>query len=309
MFQEIDSLRTFLIVCETKSIRKGAEKLNLTQPAVSRRIQKIEEELNVQLFDRKSHGIELTDFGRTLYSCAEKINSLCNDTLLSIQEQASGKIGELRIGAGHAWCNAILPNAILKMTEYFPETKITLISGLNGTTMKLLENEDLDVVIGTLEPDYGTPSEYSFEFLKTVNMHIYSSDSHNLFNKENISISDLSKQKWITFTGSSIGLYHINHYFNNAKIEPPKSIIETNSLQAAIKLVESGDFIMMLPDLLKKTLDTKNIQPLKLREKLWDFSAGLTYRNNGLKNEAISFLKSTLLELLDNGNNVYFITE
>lgn len=299
MFQEIDSLRVFLAVCEMQSIRKGAEKLNLTQPAVSRRIQKLEEELNVQLFDRKSHGIELTQFGTTLYQCSTKIHSLCSDTRMAIQEQLTGQVGELRIGAGHAWCNDILPSAIVTMTERFPAMKIELTSGLNGITMKLLSDEKLDVVIGTLEPDYGEPSQFAFTYLKQINMHIYSSTTHPLAGEKDISLSELINHAWISLSGSSIGQHQINRYFENDDIVPPSSVVETTSLQTAIKLLESGKFIMILPDLLGKDLALKNIFPLNLTKELWSFSAGLTYRNNGLKYHIIEKLAKCLRELLN----------
>ncbi|MBL8856014.1 MAG: LysR family transcriptional regulator, partial [Planctomycetaceae bacterium] len=94
---ELDQLRYFLRVAETKSFTRAAELLIVSQPALSRSVQRLEEELGVPLFVRKSRVVELSEAGEKFKIRAEQILALVDDTKAQLTDD--GQSGRVRIGA------------------------------------------------------------------------------------------------------------------------------------------------------------------------------------------------------------------
>lgn len=298
MFHEIDSLRVFLALCKSSSIRQGADKLNLTQPAISRRVQKLEDELKVKLFKRTAHGIELTDCGDILYHYALKIDNLCSQAIAQIEECSSGRVGEIRIGAGPAWCKYILPKVISTLHQQYPLLKVSLISGLNGTTMAMLAEDKLDLVIGTLQPELDENDVYVYELLRENELKIFASSTHPLCSKNHIELSELSYYPWISLKGSSVGKSVIYNFFLNENIDIPECAVETTSLQAALSIISNNNFLIMLPDLLEVDLAKQDVKPLNINKCIWKFPSGMIYRNNGSKKQLMQLLHKIISEHL-----------
>lgn len=294
MLHEIDSLRVFIALCQSSSIRQGADKLNLTQPAISRRVQKLEEELNVQLFNRTSHGIELTECGEVLYQYATQIDNLCTKAVTEIDEIASGRVGEIRIGAGPAWCRSILPKAISALQLQYPRLKVTLVSGVNGVTMQMLEEDKLDIVIGALQPELDESNIYIYDFIRENETKVFAGVSHPLAAKSRLSMAELLDYPWLSFTGSAVGRAAINDMFDEHKLAHPNYSFETSSLQAAFAIIKENHFLMTLPDFLEDSLKEENMVSLPLCECIWKFPSGLVYRNNGRKHQVITRLKDLI---------------
>ncbi|URN97436.1 LysR family transcriptional regulator [Leclercia adecarboxylata] len=298
MFHEIDSLRVFMALCQSSSIRQGADKLNLTQPAISRRVQKLEDELNVKLFKRTAHGIELTECGDILYRYALQIDSLCTQAKTQIEECSTGRVGEIRIGAGPAWCRSILPKVISHLHQQHPLLKISLVSGLNGTTMAMLAEEKLDLVIGTLQPELNDNDTYIYDLLRENELKVFAGQNHPLHNKTKVELGELLYYPWISLTGSSVGNSVLTKLFSKENLQCPKYDVETSSLQAALAIINGNNFLIVLPDLLEADLAKQEVKPLNLQICILKFPSGMIYRNNGSKRQIMQLLNKTISELL-----------
>lgn len=272
IFRTIDSLRAFLTVSETTSIRKAAEQLCITQPAVSRRIQMLEAELGTTLFKRSAQGIELTDAGKTLYASAKRIEAICNDTRYALDEQSNGVSGHFRVGAGPAWSDFIVPTALANMNVEFPKLNISLIAELNTKTLPLLDQEKLDVVVGTLQPELAPAgSDLAYDFITEVSIKIFARSAHPLaqgFASEN----ELTAFPWIGFSGSTLGRERTIQFFRSLGIHPPEMSVETSSLHSAFIFLAKDDFLMMLPDTLSAALEPLGIYPIPMVKPVWSYA-------------------------------------
>ena len=94
---EVDQLRYFLRVAERGNFTRAAEELMISQPALSRSIQKLEDELGQPVFERKTRSLALTEAGKLLQSRAQQILSLIEDTKAEISDD--GQSGQIRVGA------------------------------------------------------------------------------------------------------------------------------------------------------------------------------------------------------------------
>ena len=137
-------LATLLTVAKEKNFTKAAEKLSLTQPAVSHHIGQLEDELGVKLFERSNHRIVLTSDGLLLKRRAQEIVSLAEKTKreLTTEKELSD---EIEIGSGEFKSFSLLADVIAAFSEKHPGVRFHLNSGNADTIKERLENGGLDI--------------------------------------------------------------------------------------------------------------------------------------------------------------------
>ncbi len=138
---ELDQLRNFLRVAERQNFTRAAEDLAMSQPALSRSIQRLEEELGQPVFERKTRSVSLTDAGLLLQSRAQQVLAILEDTRAEITDD--GQSGRIRVGAIPTIAPYFLPEVLQRFSREFP--KATLLVQEN-TTDTLLMNWKLPLV-------------------------------------------------------------------------------------------------------------------------------------------------------------------
>jgi DNA-binding transcriptional LysR family regulator len=121
-------LETFCAVAETGSLSKAAETLHLTQPAVTRQIKALEQELSAVLLTRTAHGVDLTPAGRAVLVHAHQALTAVEACRRAVAESAGGA-GQLRVAAGHMVMQFLLPPVLAKFRTAYPDVEIQLYTG------------------------------------------------------------------------------------------------------------------------------------------------------------------------------------
>lgn len=132
---------------EAKSFSKTSEILHVKQPAISYSIKKLEELLNVKLFDRGSFGIELTEEGKILYDYIKQANNNIISGLSILNEFNNKEISEIKIGVTLNISLAVISKTIINFRKTFPNVKISIYSKSEENMIKDLQEKNLDVVI------------------------------------------------------------------------------------------------------------------------------------------------------------------
>src|ERR1700722_13357152 len=116
---ELRHLRYFVAVGEEQHYRRAAQRLRIAQPALSRQIQLLEEEIGFKLFDRLPRGVRITDAGKLFLSDARRILLDVNDAIVRAKRIASGQSGTLRIGfvESISW-NGIIPDSLRNFRQH-----------------------------------------------------------------------------------------------------------------------------------------------------------------------------------------------
>lgn len=149
-FKELES---FVMIAKVKSFSKAAEKLFLTQPALSNHISKLEKELDITLFERNNKKTELTLAGQQFYISALEILNQREHALLSL-EKYQGKIdGMLQIATSSVPGQYILPDILTGFHEIYPDVTYNLHYLSSGDVISLLLSGDLDFGFIGAEPD------------------------------------------------------------------------------------------------------------------------------------------------------------
>ena len=143
-FQNIEY---FLAAAEAGNITRAAEKLQISQQALSSHIARMEEELGCRLFERRQ-GLELTYGGKKYKEAAEKMLDIQKQSVTMLNDISSNMRGELRIGISYTRGQAILPLLLPDFTEKYPLAELSVLEGSTENLERRLEHGDIDVLIG-----------------------------------------------------------------------------------------------------------------------------------------------------------------
>ena len=149
----VKDMRAFYAIVEEGNISHAALRLNIAQPALSRQMKRLEEKLNVKLFERGSRRIRLTDAGRLLCNRVESILGMVDGTVREISEIGSGAKGSIKIGTITTSGAMILPDLIAKYHKKYPEVTFEIFEGDGARVLELLDNHLIEIAITRTQVD------------------------------------------------------------------------------------------------------------------------------------------------------------
>lgn len=291
---DTQNLQAFVQVAETKSFSLAAERLFITQPAVSKRISALEDQLNTPLFDRINRSVQLTEAGRVLLP---KAMSILQTVKLARQQLAdlSGDVsGTLRLATSHHVGLHHLPSLLRRYSEDFPKVELDMsfLSSENAYAEILQGNCELAIV--TLAPELAPQRDNSIKSIAIWDdpLMFVASPSHPLSQQKNISLNDLSQSPAILPELNTHTTFIVKRLFDENKL-PLQLKMATNFLETIKMMVSINLGWSLLPKtLLDDDLAVLNVTGVKLSREL-----GLIYhRNRSLSNAAQAFIRSLNLK-------------
>lgn len=289
-------LGDFLTVIAEGSIRQAADKIAISQSALTRRIQDLEEGLGASLFERTSRGMTLTPFGEVLKHHAQLVAITCKSAANEISELLDGEAGELRISAGPAWAYALVPDAIVAMKAARPKIRVTLLDLINDVSLPMLASGLLDVVLGGLPATRDPQLEY--ERVLEIEHLVFANEQHPLTQLAIVDAAHLSAYPWIWFTAGSAPRGLMASYFQQAELVPPSAAVETSSAPSAFRLLQHSNYLMLLPSTALGTAAHHGLRPLPLRRSFGHYVAGMIYRPSVRRLKAFTSFRDALLDRL-----------
>ena len=144
---ELRELRNFMRVARAGSVSRAAQELRLAQPALSRQIKKLEDELGVPLFARHGRGVRLSAAGSLLLERAEAITHLVHQTAEEIREDRSPESGRITIGVPPAAGKLIIPPFVERFQQAWPKTTLHMREGVTSSLLEWLMEKRIDVAL------------------------------------------------------------------------------------------------------------------------------------------------------------------
>jgi LysR family hydrogen peroxide-inducible transcriptional activator len=293
----ITQLQYVLAVAEHKNFTLAAEKCFVTQPTLSMQIQKVEEELDIIIFDRSKKPIQLTEVGQKIVAQAKNIVNEA-DRIQDIVDQQKGFIGgEFRLGIIPTVMPTLLPMFLNNFIKKYPKVKLIIEELNTAEIVTKLKNGHLDAAIAA------TPLEE--EKIKEIVLYyepfmVYVPQQHPKFNKTELEVADLNVDEILLLQdGHCFRDGILNLCKNNGNNSESKFQIESGSFETLIKLADEGLGITLLPYL--HTLDLKENDKQKLKHFIEPKPAreiSLLFPKNELKIHIIDALKNTISGVL-----------
>ena len=248
---ELDQLRYFLQVAERGNFTRAAEDLTVSQPALSRSIQKLEEELGQPLFERQTRRLALTDSGDLLRSRARQILTMVEDTKAEITDD--GQTGRLRVAAIPTIAPYFLPKVLQTFGKTCPKATVIVLEDTTENLIRGLTDGAVDVAILALpiEAQYLETEElFEEELLLLLSV------DHPLTAKKQIRLSDIESLPFVLL-GEAHCLSDNIISFCRQKSFHPVSVERTSQLATVQELVSLNHGISMLPAMAQR-LDNSN---------------------------------------------------
>jgi len=290
------ALKAFVAVAGKGSFSLAAEALHLTQPAITRRIQLLEEETGTRLFDRMGRQVLLTEAGRTLLPLAQQILGLVNDAMQQLQDLAGEVQGQLRLLTSHHIGLHRLPVVLRKYKQCFPLVKLNIrFSNSKEIHQRIVDGEG-DLGITTLEPgEYPLVHReiWEDELLFVV------ADGHPLTTRKTVTLKDVARYPAILPDARFYTGRIVRELFERKKLpllldeDLGSEYLET--IKALVGIGESWSVLprTMLQDGLLVDLQVKGVQ---LRRKL----VSIHHRDRTPNRAALAF-QELLLQHRDQG--------
>ncbi len=152
-FMEIKDMQAFYTVVEEGNISHAAIRLNIAQPALSRQMKRLEGSLGVQLFERGSRRIRLTEAGRLLYTRVERILGLVDGTVREIGEIGAGVAGAIRIGTITSSGALVMPRLMSEFHRRWPMVTFEIWEGEGTRVLEMLDSHAIEIGITRSQVD------------------------------------------------------------------------------------------------------------------------------------------------------------
>jgi DNA-binding transcriptional LysR family regulator len=286
-----DALKTFVTLVEVKNFTKTAEILLMSQPSVSLHIKKLEEEFQTKLFLRSPKFLKVTLTGEILYDRAKQMITIYEQTRQDIQEHDRSIKGELKIGASFTIGEYILPSLLIDLQEEYPELELQVVIGNTEEIVQAVRLYKVD--IGLIEGQTNE-KELSVHPFMQDELFIVSSNNHELANKDDVEITDLHDQAWVTREVGSGTREYLNHVIrsNGLKI---KSILTISSNQGIKEtLIKNGAGLALLSrSVIERDVQNKILSIIQVKDESF--------------NRTLSYVYSPIMK--DKKNVKTFITE
>jgi DNA-binding transcriptional LysR family regulator len=236
-------LRQFLAVVNEGTLTGAAQKVAVTQPALTKSIRKLEHQLGVPLFERLPRGIALTVYGKTLLPHAQRIVAECRLADLELQAFGMGHTGLLKIGAGLMFGATFVPTAISDLYKTYPGVAFQLTSGVTEINFPLLCAGELDLMFGLLPPLDAIPAHLTYQPILELTSRVVAGANHPLARRRSVRASDLASWPWVVIQHDRELVTSILAALTTKEGRKPKIAVEVSSLSSLVRLLRSGTYL------------------------------------------------------------------
>jgi DNA-binding transcriptional LysR family regulator len=288
---DLADLRAFVALAELESFRAAAEALHLSQPALSRRIGKLEDALGVRLFDRTTRSVNLTAVGRDFARKARDLLDELENTLLGIRDVAAKRTGEVTVACVPSAVYYFLPGVMKQYHERYPMIRVRVVDEDANAVLSTVIRGEADFglnFIGTQEP------EIEFEPVLKEPFVAACRRDHPIARKRKISWAELNEHDYMTVAKSSGNRLLIDLALTDIPARP-RWFYEVRHVSTLVALVEAGLGVAAVPRLAMPLTDHPTLVSVPLIDPAITRTVGLIRRRGRSLSPAAQQLYDLLL--------------
>ncbi len=277
-------LRQFVEVADCQSINMAAKNLDISQPALSRNMQRLEENFGKPLLLRASSGIRLTQYGEILYRRAQIMELEYQYVLEEFKVLDGIHDGVIRIGSGYDWSLGQLPAIISKLNHIYNDLSFHIKNGYLENLLEDISAGKLDIALAETLSAGQLSNAITFTPIREVHWQIFTHKNHKAQKEKYSSINKLNQFPWAAYNEKPSRLIDTRRIFDRNRIKQPHMAYTSNSILTLFHLIqENPETIICLPAELKASAAKFELKPLKVKEELPNYSAGIYYRSSAMQ--------------------------
>lgn len=271
---DLHDLQAFAAAAELKNFRQAAESVHISQPAFSRRIEKLETSLGVRLFDRDTRNVELTSVGRDFARKIKRVLDDLDETLLGMQEVGGARMGEVTVACVPSAVYYFLPQVLRSYHERYPRIRVKVHDASANEVLSVVSSGQADFGVNFLgDEEAGIEFQPIFEERFVVACR----KDHPLARKRKVSWTELGPYDFMTVSRSSGNRMLMDLALAGTNVRP-QSVYEAQHVTTLLGLVEAGLGVAVVPSLALPAKDHPVLASIPLEGPVVSRTIGLIRR-------------------------------
>ncbi len=239
-------LQMLLSLAQTGNMSQSAQQLHTAQPALSKWLKELEDDLGMTLFERHARGLRPTPQGEALIAHARRIEAHLDSARDDMQALRDGGSGLVVVGTSGASASDVVPMAVLRLLEWLPRAQVRLAESTMNVLMQQLANGELDVVVGRSAPELHDGHIHA-EMLYMEPIHLVARPQHPLLQQRPDGAAldwlDLMAYRWLVWPRGTPIRNTLESALAAAGHALPPGSVESNSVTLNLTLLGHSDMI------------------------------------------------------------------
>ncbi|WP_211460820.1 LysR family transcriptional regulator [Collimonas silvisoli] len=244
---DLRQLTAFTTIVATGSLGRSADALHVTQPALSRTIKRLEEQVGAPLFERHSKGMQLTEIGRALLPHATLLLREAEHATEEIDAMRGLVKGTIRVGAVGSIASQVLPQAIGEVLKKWPTLHVHVIEGVWDRLTDALVKHEVDLALGMSVADTDEICAIG-DCRWEDRSHVVAAIGHPLRNNPTLKLADTLTQQWAMPPQGTGPFEQMRQVFSAHGLAMPDIAVETRSITVLKSLVTRSGFLSWMPE-------------------------------------------------------------
>lgn len=223
----LDDIDYFLVVAEEGQVRKAAQKLGVSQPAITKGLQRLEKALGFELFERSVRGMTLTRVAEQFRQRTSALRGVLHDAVKEATDLHLGALGLLRVGVSPLYVQKLFVPAYVQLHRQRPAASVRASVHLNDELWRLLRQGELDMTISSL-PSV-VPEDLEVVELMKEDVCMVVRQGHPLLDNRRLSVKDLADVQWMLPGPGVVARRHVEARLAQAGLPPPKIALEVSN--------------------------------------------------------------------------------
>ncbi|MEY4847550.1 MAG: hypothetical protein RLZZ36_663 [Pseudomonadota bacterium] len=283
---ELRQLRHFVAVVDSANLSRAAERVAISQPALTRSIKNLEDLLGVELLERQPRGVVPTEAGLALYHHAQIVLNACLRLTREVRELERGTSGTVYVGVGSLYATHITSRVAENLSESQPRLALVINEAFFEELLRRLIDMRLDLIFCNF-PLVAASPDLVQEALLTVRSCIVTGKAHPLAARREVTRADLASCRWV-IADQPHAQDSFEKFFSVEGLPVPRDIFRTNSLNLMLSLAASGRFLSPLPEhLVAESAVVDELRVLPVPGGYIERQAGLIYRKADASRPAV----------------------
>ena len=273
-------LQCFVTVAQEQHLRKAAEKLHLSQPAISKTLAELEELVGARLMERGRFGARLTRDGQAFLAHAVSVMDALESARLAVQAKDQAIHEAVFVGALPTVAPDLLPLAMGQFRTIYPNARIDIQVAANAPLLDRLRAGELDLVLGRMA-DPQMMVGLSFELLYVEPLIAVARPDHPLFEMGSVSLNDVIHYPLIVSTRGTVPRHNTESYLQAHGLKLPSNCVETLSVSVARLIAIQSDAVWIAPmGAARDDLSRQTLRQLPVASDGTEEPVGLVYRSD-----------------------------
>ena len=289
----LEDLRYFVAVAEEGNVGRAAQRLGVSQPALTKGVQRLEQGLAIELFDRGPKGMTLTSVGSVFFERARHLCLGLDEAVQEVSDLHLGAIGTIRVGAAPMFADRLVAETFTVLLRQRPGAKVRLTIGLNDALLPTLRLGDLDLSINAL--DDTEPEDLMQTPLFNDQLCVVLRESHPLLARPRLRLQDLADAAWALPGPEVLARRRLEARLAEHGMPPPRVVARLdNSVTLAPSVLRGSDLLAVMSRFALSTAAGQGLAALPLADATWSRRIGVVTRRDAY----LSPLVARFIELL-----------